>query len=80
MTGPKRPPVYLTVPAGARPTNCRGCDALIYFIKNAADKWVPVDCQADAQCAPPTAMSEGVGVSHFGNCPEADRFRKGRTA
>lgn len=69
---------YLTVPAGTRPTNCRGCEALIYFIKNANDKWTPVDCQGDPQCAPPTALSDGAGISHHITCPEADRFRKGR--
>jgi hypothetical protein len=61
------------VPAGTRESTCRGCDASIYWIVNANDKKVPIDCDADG-CFPPTAREEGLGVSHFPTCPDANRF------
>jgi hypothetical protein len=47
MTAPLRAPAWLTVPAGTRPTECRGrtCRALIYWIEHPrTGKPHPVDC------------------------------------
>ena len=73
-----KPREYLTVPAGSRPANCKACDCLIYFVEHKPGKYTPVDCEADAQCAPPTRESEGVGVSHFTTCTDPQRFSRRR--
>ncbi len=55
MTAPRCYPV----PAGTREATCRGCDAPIYWIVNANDKKVPIDCEADGMY-PPTPRDAGV--------------------
>jgi len=44
----------------ANPTECRGCKALIYWIKP-KEKLMPVNPD---------------GTSHFSNCPNAKEFRR----
>jgi hypothetical protein len=58
---PSRPPLTFEIPSSANPTECRGCRALIYWIKTAAGKAMPVNPD---------------GVSHFATCPDAKEFRR----
>lgn len=52
--------VKFEIPASAHPTKCRGCKALIYWIKP-KEKAIPVNPD---------------GVSHFATCPNAAEFRR----
>ncbi len=50
-----------TIPPGTRLHRCLGCDTHIYWLKTAKDGMsMPVNVD---------------GTPHWGNCPEADRFR-----
>ena len=49
------------IPPSANPSECRGCKAIIYWIKP-KDKAMPVNPD---------------GVSHFATCKDAAMFRKG---
>jgi hypothetical protein len=57
---PDRPPITFEIPASANPTECRGCKALIYWIKP-KEKAMPVNPD---------------GTSHFATCPKAAEFRR----
>ena len=57
---PSRPPLTFEIPPGANPTECRGCRAMIYWIKP-KEKAMPVNPD---------------GTSHFSNCPKAAEFRR----
>jgi len=67
---------YLDIPPGTPSRDCRGCDARIYFVKNANGKGVPVDPNADETCHYPTERTAGRGLNHFLNCPAANDFSK----
>lgn len=79
MTETIRRPQFFQVPAGTKATQCRGpnCKATIYFVELGSGKRMPIDCDVDGG-AEPTARSGGQGVSHYGNCPDRDQFRKPR--
>lgn len=70
MKGP-----YFTVPAGTPVAECRGCGAPIYWVQTARGRLMPVICDADERCTVPTATEVGLGLSHFADCRDADRFR-----
>ena len=73
----KRSPKFYTVPAGTKPVECRSkeCRATIYFAPNEKGVNVPIDCDYDGGTTP-TDHEDGLGVSHFITCVQADRFRK----
>lgn len=52
--------IKFDIPEGTDPSRCRGCKALIYWIKTAAGRNMPVDPD---------------GTSHFATCPKANNFR-----
>jgi hypothetical protein len=60
---PDRPPLTFEIPPGANPTECRGCKALVYWIRTEKGKLMPVDPG---------------GVSHFATCKDAAKFRKAK--
>lgn len=76
---------FITVPAGSRPTRCRGasCGATIYYVERPKMRKgqpvpgqtarIPVHCDVPGG-ATPDSLSEGRGVSHFTDCPDASRF------
>lgn len=68
------PPKFYEVPAGTRPSECRGqnCKAEIYWIKN-GEKSLPIDCDVDGGWEP-TAREAGNGVSHFTTCEDVRQF------
>jgi hypothetical protein len=53
---------FLTVPAGTRPTHCRGqsCNALIYFVVNPkTGRPTPVDCDVEGGKRPSESKELG---------------------
>lgn len=52
--------IKFDIPENQEPARCRGCRALIYWIKTSNGKNMPVDVD---------------GTSHFATCPKADQFR-----
>ena len=66
---------FYDVPVRTRLNECRGCKAVIYWVRSpVSDAWVPIDCDVDSSCYPPTATEPGRGVSHFLTCPDANEF------
>lgn len=54
------PELKYEIPAGTDPSRCRGCKALIWWVKTPKGKNMPVDKD---------------GAPHWGTCPKSDRFR-----
>lgn len=57
------PPDKLDIPVGAEPRQCKGCNTLIYFVRNQYQRITPVEAD---------------GTPHHTKCPKADQFRKAR--
>lgn len=71
---------FYEVPVRTRMGVCRGCDAIIYWIKApVSGAALPVDCDVPAGKTP-TAAEPGRGVSHFLTCPERDQFSRHKPA
>ncbi|WP_156120665.1 hypothetical protein [Neosynechococcus sphagnicola] len=51
------------IPKGTIPRECRGCNALIWWVETKHKRWIPVDISGEA---------------HFVSCPQASRFRRPR--
>lgn len=69
----------ITIPRGIESQPCRGCGQPIYWAPHpSTGRAHPVSVDPDiAQgCRRPTGSIDGKGISHFANCPDADRFRK----
>ena len=65
----------ITVPLGTEAARCRGCNAVIYWVKTPRGKNMPVDCNQETGIAP-TRSSPGQGVPHWGTCPKAAEFHR----
>lgn len=79
-----------SVPPGTKPTRCKGpnCGKLVYWIRTPNGRPLLVDCDVEGGTRPSEArdpkqlsllsattdVREGFGVSHFTNCPDAERF------
>lgn len=70
-------PFYFVVPPGLAPKPCAYCEAAVYWITTTTGKRMPVRCDVDGGYAP-TDEAVGRGLSHFADCPGADRARKSR--
>jgi hypothetical protein len=70
-----RTPNPIAIPAGTQPSKCRSCGAVIYWIKTAAGKNMPVSIGAPGSAAP-EEREDGLGISHFADCAFADQHRK----
>ncbi len=57
-------PALFEIPQDAKKSNCRSCDATVYWIKTAKGKNMPVNPD---------------GSSHFGNCPDAKQHHRALT-
>jgi hypothetical protein len=66
---------WFDVPAGTRPSQCRSCKAVVYWIETAAGRKMPVDVDVPGGYEPRVG-EEGHGVSHFSTCPDRDEWRK----
>lgn len=74
-----------TVPKGTEAATCRGhkrpggtCKATIYYVERPrkgkpGTARVPVDCSVPGGSTP-DSLSDGKGVNHFTNCPDAGNF------
>lgn len=80
------PPTFFPVPFGTRADECKGCKATIYWIVTEAGKRMPVSCDVEGGVRPhrvgdhfgsPERVN-GLGVSHFVNCPMANAYRRDR--
>ena len=56
----KLPPPRVSIPEGTPRQRCMACDAVIFFVKTASGKAMPVEVD---------------GAPHFVTCPEAATFR-----
>lgn len=72
-------PTMYPIPAGTPMTACRSdaCGAGCYWVDAPTGKRMLVSADPPG-CLAPTAKEDGIGVSHFTNCVDADKFRKGR--
>lgn len=92
MANTKAPTMYV-IPAGTKSVPCRGptCHARIYFVRTPNGRIVPVSVDGEGCKRPsetkdadqgdllggPTLVYDGLGVSHFTDCPDADSFSRG---
>lgn len=68
---------YFVIPAGAKTTECRSCQEPIYFVAMKTGRFMPVSVESDdPQVHAPEGVEDGLGISHFSNCPKADQFRR----
>lgn len=77
-----RTELLIPIPAGTKMQFCKGkkCGKAIYFAKHPrTGNMHPVSID-DGSAKAPTATTDGVGVSHYSNCSDADDFRTPRTA
>lgn len=87
MSGEAKTTQWFTVPAGTPASECRGCKQTVYWIITESDRRMPVNCDVPGGLRPvrflatggATARDNGRGTSHFIDCPQADRFRKGKS-
>lgn len=67
---------WFVVPADAKGVLCRGCGALIYFVRQPSEKLMPIDVLVPGGQMPRVAVPlDGKGVSHFATCTKAAVFR-----
>lgn len=74
---PERAPTFFDIPAGTPPSECRSCRQLVYWIRTALDRPMPVSVDVDG-AYDPTATEAGQGISHFVDCPNRDQHRRPR--
>ncbi len=74
---PERAKQYVEIPKGRPSKPCEACGTPLYFVQMPSRRWMPVEVEAnDPEQCEPIRDATGLGVSHFGSCPEADSFRK----
>lgn len=73
------------IPAGSKGVPCDGhktpggmCTSTIYFAPHPRGGQHPFDCDPAYGGQVPTENDDGVGVSHFGTCKDAQKFAKRR--
>lgn len=74
-----RLPTFYRIPPGTKPARCKSCGATVYWIVTARGANMPVSVDYPGCYGPigPTGHpDEGVGVSHFTNCPNASAHSK----
>lgn len=70
-----RAPFWFTVARDIPAAKCLHCPATIYFVPTKNGRHMPVRCDIEGG-AVPTKTEDGRGLSHFADCPGADRARK----
>lgn len=73
-----RVPHLFEVPNDTDGVPCKGptCQKTVFWIRTKEKKWLAIDCYAGAGCRPPTLLSPGYGVAHWGTCADAEYFRR----
>jgi hypothetical protein len=69
-------PTFFTIPARTSRSTCRSCAAMIFFIRNGSS-WMPIST-AIRDAVEPGQAKDGRGISHFVDCPEADKHRRAK--
>ena len=72
-------PFLFVIPRDTSPAPCKGCGAMVYWIRTRKGKLMPVDTRVDGGLEP-MRDRDGRGLSHFATCPKADRFRNRRAS
>lgn len=68
----------IPIPARTRPTECKSCGQTIYFAPHpSTGRMHPISILDDDAIAP-SPLLDGIGISHFADCPEADKHRTKR--
>jgi hypothetical protein len=76
---------WYTVPAGARPGECRDCKATVYWVFQDAQTMVAVNCDVKGGVRPlrfahpdpdEKARAAGRGMAHVLDCPMAHHSRE----
>lgn len=62
---PRKPPKRYEIPPGTKPSRCRSCQAVIYWVK------------VGGTTHPLEMSTDGKGTSHFLTCPQASQWSKG---
>lgn len=70
-----KPPQLFPIPAATPPSACRSCKAEIYWIITERGGRMPVSIGGPS-CVPPEENEDGLGISHFVDCPDADQHRR----
>jgi hypothetical protein len=72
----KLPLPTFKVPKGTQGKAC-GCGASFYLVEQPSGKWMPINCGVPGGVLP-SAEADGIGISHFIDCPQRDSFRRRR--
>lgn len=71
--------LWVKIPAGTRGSRCKGstCGLTIYFADHPnTGRAHPYDCTVEGGKIP-TETEDGLGVTHYSTCPDANQFRRG---
>lgn len=68
----------IPIPARTPAARCRSCGQEIYFAPHpSTGRMHPVSVEHE-DAERPTSLSEGQGISHFADCPNADHHRRSK--
>ena len=69
---------YLVIKAGTQPSSCRSCRQRIFWILHPrTNRRHPVSVAVEG-ALPPGRDTDGRGISHFADCPNAEHHRSKR--
>jgi hypothetical protein len=76
---PRRAAIFFSVPSGLRGRQCRACPAWIYDVQSPKHpgRTFPVHCDVEGGKRP-LGDAPGMGINHFIDCADPDRFRRPR--
>jgi len=79
LTKTAAPPAFFDVPAGTRPTLCKGstCGRAFYWIRDAKGFAIPVDCDVPGGVKPSAHVNDPRQQSLFGET-KAEKHHNGR--
>ena len=71
---------FHVIPVGSPIRRCRGadCGKDVYFVSNARGVSVPIDADGNERCRAPEGQKDGLGISHFLTCLNANDFSHNR--
>lgn len=68
----------IPIPKGTPEAKCRSCQQLIFWSPHpTSGRNHPVSV-ADPDAKKPTKTEDGQGISHFADCPNADKHRRSK--
>lgn len=75
---PRKAPPPIPIHRGTTPSNCKRCGAVMYWAPHPTTgnaHPTSVDTCIEPRCKEPTEHEDGLGVSHYANCSNANEFR-----